>query len=297
MLRAAIVLSCVVLLGGCTIAGLEETATRQAWPADAETVFGCTPVSVDFFGGRVRGSGSGVFVSDRWLLTAAHVVPEDASYAWLWTKTDGPSTGVAMPVEVVITGGGEPVESGDWALVRFSERVAALGAQPARLLADGFEDARAVLVGFPTRGELEHGLYTPRDVVVLRSDAPGAAQVLVGASEDEPDLRYFRMVPGWSALGGASGGPVVMRDADGRPGVAGLVLGRLEYHGLWRRGRVIVTHDLPPQAHLAASGALDDLPSRAGRDRLLVRTGAGGGRATLTSDGDCVPQWQAASGR
>lgn len=287
----ALAIAVVVSLGGCTITGLEETATRQAWPADAWAAFGCTPVSVDFFGGRVRGSGSGVFVSDRWLLTAAHVVPADARHAWLWTHEPGSGTGALAPVEVVLTGGGEPVEGGDWALVRFPERVAALGAPPARLV-EGGPDARAVLVGFPTRGDPAAGASTPREVVVLRSDAPGLTEPLVEASESDAALRYFRMVAGWSRLGGASGGPVVVHDAAGQPGVAGILLGRVEYRGLWRRGRAIVTHAVPPQAFLAASGVLDSLPARSDRGAMLVWGGA-----TLSDDGHGVSQRQAAGGR
>ncbi|OAB63900.1 hypothetical protein AY599_25995 [Leptolyngbya valderiana BDU 20041] len=285
-----LVMAGAVGLAGCTFTGLEETATRQAWPADAEAVFGCTPVSVDFFGGRVRGSGSGVFVSDRWFLTAAHVVPDDAQYAWMWVNEPGSGRGVVMPLEVVITGGGEPVEAGDWALVRFPAHVDALGAMPARLVEGDLADDRAVLVGFPTRGEPVSGSFTPREVVVLESDAPVLVEPFL--SEVDETLRYFRMVSGWSKLGGASGGPVVVHDAQGRPGVAGILLGRVEYRGLWRRGRLIVAHQVPAQAFLAASGALDSLPPRRTRDAMLVRS-----EATLSGDGNRVSQRKAASGR
>ncbi|MEQ8318125.1 MAG: trypsin-like peptidase domain-containing protein [Phycisphaerales bacterium] len=291
----ALALACVVsAMGGCTITGLEETATRQAWPADAEAVFGCTPVIVDFFGGRIRGSGSGVFVSDRWLLTAAHVVPDDAQYAWISSAEADAGLGVVMPVEIVMTGGGEPVESGDWALVRFPEIVDGLGSPPARLLDGRFEAARAVLVGFPTLEPDGSSPFTPRELMVLRSDAPASTNPTLLASDDDPSaaLRYFRMVPGWSKLGGASGGPVVSYDEAGRPGVSGILLGRVEYRGFWRRGRAIVAHRLPPQAYLAATGALDALPDRTDRDAMLVQVGA-----TLSGDGNRVPQRQAASGR
>lgn len=282
-----------VALSGCTITGLEETATREAWPADAEDAFGCTPLSLDFFGGGIRGSGSGVFVSDRWLLTAAHVVPDGAQYVSIWMDDGASPMGVVMPIELVITGGGEPVEAGDWALVRVPAKVSQLGARPARLV-DGPEMDGALLVGFPTiDGEMAE-LFAPRQMVVLASEAPGALDFFTDVGE----LRYFRMVRGWTALGGASGGPVVVRDEGGRPGVGGLVLGRVEYRGLWRRGRAIVAHAVPPQAWLAAQGMLDGLPSRSGGDTMLVWEGAEGlGRPTLSDDGDGVPQRQAASGR
>jgi hypothetical protein len=253
---------CVALLGGCTISGLEETATRQAWPNDVEAVFGCTPVGVDILGDGVRGSGSGVFVSDRWLLTAAHVVPEGATHAWVWKHAPGSASGMVLPIELIITGGGEPVEAGDWALIRFAALADALDVAPARLLegraaeADG--DA-SVLVGFPTTGG-PGDFAMPREVVVLRSTALGDVGQL--GNDDGGELEYLRMVRGWSQLGGASGGPVVVRDEHGRPGVAGILLGRVEYRGLWLRGRAIVTHAVPQQAFLAARGMLDDLPSR-----------------------------------
>ncbi len=295
-MRWAALLACgALLMGGCTITGLEETATRVEWPADADMVFGCTPVSIDLFGGRVRGSGSGVFVSNRWLLTAAHVVPEGARYAWISTNDADVGKGYVLPIEVVITGGGEPVEAGDWALIRFPETAARLGATPARLVDESLAGEGAVLVGFPTMGAND-ALFSPREVVVLRSDAPGPVGFLADGTDGE--LRYLRMVRGWSRLGGASGGPVVVRDAAGRPGVAGILLGRVEYRGLWRHGRAIVTHAVPPQAHLAARGMLDDLPSRVGPEAMLVWEGGLGPRgATLSDHGDGVPQRQAASGR
>ncbi len=285
---------CLMMLGGCTITGLEETATRQKWPADAEAMFGCTPVIVDFFGGKVRGSGSGVFVSDRWLLTAAHVVPDDAQYASIASAEDHSHRGVVMPVEVVITGGGDPVQAGDWALVRFPRHVGSLGSRPARLLDEGFNDASAVLVGFPTREQDGSSPFTPRELLVLQSDAPVLTEPLLLENEAQlgTSLRYFRMAPGWARLGGASGGPVVAYDDAGRPGVVGILLGRVEYRGFWRRGRAIVAHEVPPQAFLAASGALDTLPDRTDRDAMLVQGGA-----TLSGDGDRVPQRKAASGR
>lgn len=293
-LLAVVLACCASALSGCTITGLEETATRQAWPADAEAMFGCTPVIVDFFGGRVRGSGSGVFVSDRWLLTAAHVVPDDAQYASISSAEFDSHRGVVMPVQVVITGGGEPVEAGDWALVRFPENVGSLGSRPARLLDEGPDGESAVLVGFPTREHADSSLFTPRELLVLQSEAPILTEpkLLEDASPSGESLRYFRMAQGWSRLGGASGGPVVSYDEQGRPGVTGILLGRVEYRGFWRRGRAIVAHRLPPQAYLAATGVLDALPDRAGRDAMLVQGGA-----TLSGDGDRVPQRQAASGR
>src|SRR5690606_10605253 len=152
---AVAILLCAVFVGGCTISGLEETATRQAWPADVEAVFGCTPVGVDILGGGVRGSGSGVFVSDRWLLTAAHVVPEGARFAWVWKSAPGSASGMVLPIELVITGGGEPVEEGDWALIRFTPLAEQLEITPARLLEGGVAsssaDGDSVLVGFPTK--------------------------------------------------------------------------------------------------------------------------------------------------
>lgn len=259
--------ACALLASGCTITGLEETATRETWPADAEAVFGCTPVSIDLVGGRVRGSGSGVFVSDRWLLTAAHVVPEGARFAWVSFEREGAIVGAMYPVEVILSGGGEPVEAGDWALIRLPERVEEIGATPARLVEGSIENTGAVLVGFPTTDK-DVGLFTPREVVVLRSEAPGPIEQLGHGSERE--LRYFRMVRGWSELGGASGGPVVVYDEKGRPGVAGILLGRVEYRGVWLRGRAIVTHAVPEQAFLAARGALDDLPSRVGPEEMLT---------------------------
>lgn len=288
---AALALVLAVVLGGCTITGLEETATRQAWPADARAAFGCTPVSIDLFGGRVRGSGSGVFVSDRWLLTAAHVVPEGAQFAWISSGEGRGSSGYVYPIEVVLTGGGEPVEPGDWALIRLPERAAEMGLAPARLADAPPGQGDAVLVGFPTV-EGPGDLFSPREVVVLRSESPGPVEFLGRPGEDQ--LRYLRMVRGWSKLGGASGGPVVVRDERGRPAVAGILLGRVEYRGVWRRGRAIVTHAVPAQAHLAARGLLDGLPSRLGPDAMLVWGGAGSG-PTLDDDGHGVPQRQAAS--
>ncbi len=79
----ACLLASLLVLGGCTITGLEETATREMWPANAEAACGCTPLSIDLFGGDVRGSGSGVFVSARCLHTAAHEVPHAATHAWV----------------------------------------------------------------------------------------------------------------------------------------------------------------------------------------------------------------------
>lgn len=289
---ALLAMAIVLAAGGCTITGMEETATRQAWPADAEDTFGCTPVSLDFFGGSVRGSGSGVFVSERWLLTAAHVVPSDAQFVWIWMNDESGPAGMVMPIELVITGGGEPVEAGDWALVRVPAKIGQLGARPARLLEE-VDSPEALLVGFPTIDGEGGGLFSPRQIVVLSSERPG----VVGFLDDDGELRYFRMVRGWSALGGASGGPVVVQDDGGKPGVGGIVLGRVEYRGLWRHGRAIVTHAVPPQAHLAAKGMLDDLPSRMGPDAMLVWDGDDGLRPTLTDDGDGVPQRQAASGR
>lgn len=282
-----------VALSGCTITGLEETATRQAWPSDAEDAFGCTPLSLDFFGGGIRGSGSGVFVSDRWLLTAAHVVPDGAQYVSIWTGSSLSPSGVVMPIELVITGGGEPVEAGDWALVRVPAKVKQLGARTARLV-DATDEHGALLVGFPTIDGDMAELFAPRQMVVLASESPATLDFFTDVGE----LRYFRMVHGWTALGGASGGPVVVRDGRGRPGVGGLVLGRVEYRGLWRRGRAIVTHAMPPQAWLAAAGALDGLPSRTGHDAVLVWDEADElERPTLSGDGNGVSQRRAASGR
>lgn len=292
-MRWGALLVCGVLLaGGCTITGLEETATLVQWPDDAEHAFGCTPVSLDLFGGRVRGSGSGVFVSDRWLLTAAHVVPEGARYAWISTMRDSGAMGYVFPIELILTGGGEPVESGDWALIRLPERVLEVGATPARLVGGMAEGEGAMLVGFPTMGD--GGLFSPREVVVLRSDAPVAVGVLKG---DDEALGYLRMVRGWSRLGGASGGPVVVQDSSGRPSVAGILLGRVEYRGLWRHGRAIVTHSVPAQAFLAARGVLDDLPSRGGPEAMLVWGEGVIGRPTLSGNGHGIPQRQAASRR
>ena len=302
MTRRVLVVACLVagcmfsgLLGACTISGLEETATQQVWPMDVEGTFGCTPVSLDFFGGGIRGSGSGVFVSDRWLLTAAHVVPSDAQYVWIWRNDDASPLGMVMPIELIVSGGGKPVEAGDWALVRVPRHAGRMGVQHARLVSR-MSDAPGLLVGFPTMGDVQADLFSPRQMVVLESEAPSA-----GFFDDDSDLRYFRMVRGWSALGGASGGPVIVRDAQGRPAVGGIVLGRVEYRGLWRRGRAIVAHAIPPQAMLAARGMLDDLPSRDGADVLLVGSGGDGGGATGPSyaegDGNGISQRQAASRR
>lgn len=294
---AAAWLALAVLLAGCTITGLEETASREAWPVDAEAVFGCTPVSIDLFGGTIRGSGSGVFVADRWILTAAHVVPDDATHAWIWAhRPDGPLAVVA-PLELVITGGGDPVGAGDWALLRVPAMAQRLGATTAPLVeADSLE--RATLVGFPTveRADSKSTRGTPssRSLVVLQSERPGPVPFLDDAV-DNP-LRYFRMVRGWSALGGASGGPVVAYDDHGRPGVAGIVLGRVEYRGLWRRGRAIVAHAVPPQAFLAARGVLDHFSPIGAGPRSLV-WGSGQPLPTLTGDGHGVSQRQAASRR
>ncbi|MEQ8844218.1 MAG: trypsin-like peptidase domain-containing protein [Phycisphaerales bacterium] len=292
-----VALVCVlVVLGGCTITGMEETARREAWPANAEVAFGCTPVSLDLLGSGIRGSGSGVFVSERWILTAAHVIPEGSQYVWLWVDSPTGPVAMVLPIEVIISGGGEPVEAGDWALIRVPDMAERLGAQPARLV-DQAAMGEATLVGFPTEGGLaerdQRPTPSPRQAVVLRSDPPEAVSFL--DEEEAFPLRYFRMVRGWSALGGASGGPVVVRDASGRPGVAGIVLGRVEYRGLWRRGRAIVTHAVPPQAFLAARGVLDALPSRED-GVLLVRAGVDAA-PTLDVDGNGVPQRQAASGR
>jgi hypothetical protein len=288
--RAALAaVALAALVGGCTIPGLEETATRQSWPADTTAAFGCTPVSIDLFGGRVRGSGSGVFVSDRWLLTAAHVVPEGAQFAWISTSEDRGSSGYVYPIEVVITGGGEPVEPGDWALIRLPERASEMGVEPARLMDALPGEGAAVLVGFPTV-EGPGDWFSPREVVVLQSEAPGPVSFL-GQGEGA-ELGYLRMVRGWSRLGGASGGPVVVRDAGGAPAVSGILLGRVEYRGLWRRGRAIVTHAVPAQAHLAALGLLDGLPSRLGPEAMLV-WGQSEAGATLDEHGDGVPQRQA----
>ena len=298
---STILVLALLLLGGCTIAGFEETAWRTTWPADAEDAFGCTPLSIDLFGGAIRGSGSGVFVSDRWLLTAAHVVPDDARYAWLWAhRPDGP-VAVVLPIEVIITGGGDPVAAGDWALIRVPAMAETLDARPARLV-DARDAERATLVGFPTaehdRPRGEHEALSPREVVVLRSGATAPADFLEDDvfAGDERQLHHFRMVRGWSALGGASGGPVIVRDAAGRPGVAAIVLGRVEYRGFWRRGRAIVAHAVPPQAHLAARGLLDDLPARTEHDAVLVWD-PDAHAPTLHADGDGVPQRQAAGGR
>ncbi len=270
-LGAIAIVLCAMLVGGCTISGLEETATRQAWPADVEAVFGCTPVGVDILGDGVRGSGSGVFVSERWLLTAAHVVPEGARYAWVWKNAPGSASGMVLPIELIITGGGEPVEEGDWALIRFTEMAERLDVTPARLLegsvAEAVGDGDSVLVGFPTK-EGAKDFSMPREVVVLRSAALGEVDKL--GHDAESELHYLRMVRGWSQLGGASGGPVVVHDDQGRPGVAGILLGRVEYRGLWLRGRAIVTHAVPEQAFMAARGLLDDLPSRVTPQEMLT---------------------------
>lgn len=285
--------ACVALAGGCTIAGLEETAQRVAWPADEAEAFGCTPVGVDFFGGNVRGSGSGVFVSDRWLLTAAHAVPESAAFAWV-SAGPGPHDGVLARVEWVLRGGGAPVEAGDWALVRLSESVRRLGATPGRLGGRLGDDSPALVVGFPTSDRPDPGAHAARDAVALWSAMPMTRELARG---DGP-VRYLRMVRGWSQLGGASGGPVLVDGGDGVPRVAGLLLGRVEYRGLWRRGRAIVVHDVPAQAYLAASGALDDLPLGDDGPGVLVMGRARPTRgATLADDGHGVPQRQVASRR
>jgi len=296
-LVAVLLLLFAQLLGGCTIRGLEETASQGVWPTDAETVFGCTPLSIDLFGGAIRGSGSGVFVSDQWILTAAHVVPDDVTHAWVWTNRPDGSLAMVLPIDLVITGGGDPVESGDWALLRVPSMASNLGAKPASLVeTDSLE--HATLVGFPT---VEHGgpsiapgTLSPRNLVVLYSDRPGPVPFLDDGADNS--LRYFRMVRGWSALGGASGGPVVAYDERGRPGVAGIVLGRVEYRGLWRRGRAIVAHAIPPQAFLAARGVLDQLTPIGGGTRTLV-WGSGQPLPTLSGDGNSVSQRQAASRR
>ncbi|MCW5755882.1 MAG: trypsin-like peptidase domain-containing protein [Phycisphaeraceae bacterium] len=296
MIRAClglVLLAVVALCGGCTITGLEETAQRVNWPVDATTAFGCTPVGVDFFGANVRGSGSGVFVSAQWLLTASHAVPEGTNFAWVWMGP-GPHSGVLVRVELVLRGGGEPVEAGDWALVRFSESVRRLGAMPGQLGGKIGEDSGVLVVGFPTSDRPDPGAHSARDAVALWSALPRAE----GLDRGEGPVRYLRMVRGWSRLGGASGGPVIVEGPDGQPRVAGLLLGRIEYRGLWRRGRAIVVHDVPPQAYLAASGALDDLPlGLGGRGVLVQETGWPGDGATLASDGDGIPQRQAASRR
>lgn len=293
-LLAALVLGVwLAMAGGCTMAGLEETARHVAWPADTASAFGCTPVGVDFFGANVRGSGSGVFVSGQWLLTASHAVPEGTNFAWVWVGP-GPHAGVLVRVEWVLRGGGAPVEAGDWALVRVSESVQRLGVVPGRLGGLLDEGSRALVVGFPTSDRPDPGAHAAREAVALWSAVPMASELVEG---DGP-VRYLRMVRGWSRLGGASGGPVLVEGPDGRPVVAGLLLGRIEYRGLWRRGRAIVVHDVPHQAFLAASGALDDLPFGHGARGLLVRgQGPGPGGATLADDGDGVPQRRAASRR
>ena len=289
----------LLLLGGCTITGLEETASRESWPANPEVAFGCTPVSIDLFGGTIRGSGSGVFVSDRWILTAAHVVPEDATHVCVWANHADDPLAIVLPIELVIVGGGKPVEPGDWALIRVPALARSLGAKPAPLVsADDLH--HAMLVGFPTvggDGPMEaRGPLSRRSMVVVRTERPSSGWFI--DDEMENPIRYFRMVRGWSALAGASGGPVVSYNEAGRPGVVGIVLGRVEYRGLWRRGRAIVTHAIPPQALLAAHGALDRWTPTGDGGRMLVwGSGVASGQPTLTGDGDGVPQRQAASRR
>ncbi|MEO1008787.1 MAG: serine protease [Planctomycetota bacterium] len=280
---------------GCVVSGLEETAVRVPWPARAEREFGCTPVSVDVFGAGERGSGSGVLVSDRWLLTAAHVVPEGAAQALVLVDPDRPR-GVVAPIEVIVQGGGEPVREGDWALLRLGGAIDHLPARQASLASGVVSLDEVLLVGFPTTPASAEEPFA-RDPFVLRTDAP---DVRAWRTEEGP-VRYLRMASAWTKLGGASGGPVVVRDGVGVPRVVGIVLGRIEHRTLFARGRAIVVHDLPAQAHLAAAGALDDLPSGVDGPRLLTADEITGepaaASATLVLDGDGLPQRRTAEPR
>jgi hypothetical protein len=220
------ILAAIALLPGCIVH--QPTGRLEALSPSASSELGCTPLLLAVYGredgkGQIVGGGSGVAVHDRIILTAGHVVPQEARF--LFARAGGTADsssdssrawrGQGARIRSVIRGNGAATTQGDWALIILDRPLTRIGAMPAinffpiddRPPASG---TPILIAGFPFEGGDD---MINREPVIVRTTLARPP----GDSTGGPAFLYADYVAGRTDFSGLSGGPVFTVPADGGP--------------------------------------------------------------------------------
>ena len=227
MQRTLRLLSLLLLtaLPGCIVH--EPTGRLEPLSTAACSQLGCTPLLLAVYGregkAQVVGGGSGIAVHDRVILTAGHVVPDEARFLFARvggtpdsSEEDSPAwRGQGARIRKVIRGGGGPTSKGDWALIVLDRPLTRIGARACSCMCSAGDPApkigdAVVIAGFPFAGTTD---MINRDPVIVRTTICHAP---LDAGSD-PAFLYADYASGTTDLSGLSGGPVFTVSRTGEP--------------------------------------------------------------------------------
>jgi hypothetical protein len=243
---------CLVVLGvlaslgplsGCLV---HEPAGRlEALSSATCSELGCTPLLLAVYGredgkGSIVGGGSGIAVHERVILTANHLVPDQARFLFARTGATPEDDSVAWRgqgarIRRVIRGNGAATTQGDWALIILDRPLGRIQCRPACRLVGASDrtppvGTPIVIAGFPFDGGDD---MINREPVVVRTTITRAPPDAAGG----PAFIYADYAAGRTDLSGLSGGPVFTAP---EPGQSCTLLGIHIATGVSKLGQITI---------------------------------------------------------
>jgi len=211
---------------GCLV---HEPAGRlESLSSTACSELGCTPLLLAVYGkedgkGQIVGGGSGVAVHDRIILTAGHVIPQEARFLFARAggtpdSADDSSSawrGQGARIRKVIRGGGAATTQGDLALIILDRPLSRIGCKACSCLCESADrpppaGTPILIAGFPFDGGDD---MINRDPVIVRTTLSHSPPDAAGG----PAFLYADYAAGRTDLSGLSGGPVFTVPGPGHP--------------------------------------------------------------------------------